>query len=85
MGDGDRQPSQQTKMLNLFFGSDVLRGRYDAGHLIANDLGGPGHIANLVPMEKVFNENRAWKQMELWIKDCLSKKSCTIKNGVHDC
>ncbi|QDU93267.1 DNA/RNA non-specific endonuclease [Lignipirellula cremea] len=78
-GDGDRNENEQKKMLNVFFGknpnSHPLRNSYDAGHLIANDLGGPGGFTNLVPQVKVFNQNRAWKKMEEWVHGCIANNT----------
>jgi RHS repeat-associated protein len=47
---------------------------YDAGHLIADELGGPNEAGNLVPILRVVNQAPgAWRKMENWIKNCLKQ------------
>ncbi len=87
----DRKPAQQTKMLDVFFGTgskkSSLRSKHNAGHLIGNQLGGPGDIENLVPMQATFNKNRAWKQFENWLDACMDdgvrKRKADMKVTVH--
>ena len=41
--------------------------RYDGGHLIPRELGGPPGKLNLVPMQSTLNRTGEWRQMErLW-------------------
>ncbi len=45
---------------------------YDSGHLIADSLGGPNVVENLVPMLTTINQNPgAWRRMEEWTERCL--------------
>ncbi len=61
----------------------LLRGanedKYDAGHLIADSLGGPNKPENLVPMNKHLNRKspRDYGKMEDWIKTCLPSSAGT--------
>jgi RHS repeat-associated protein len=68
----DRKKSQQDKMLDVFLGNSSLRAKYNAGHLIGNQIGGPGDIENLVPMMTKFNQNGAWKEFEEWLAKSLA-------------
>ena len=54
---------------------------YDAGHLIANQFGGPNEVGNLVPIRTPVNVGGAWRQMENWIRMCLRQPGVT---GVMD-
>jgi hypothetical protein len=54
---------------------------YDAGHLIADEFGGPNEVGNLVPIRTVVNVGGAWRQMENWIKRCLRQPGVT---GIMD-
>lgn len=50
---------------------------YDAGHLIADEFGGPNEVGNLVPILTVVNAGGAWREMEKWIKMCLRQPGMT--------
>ncbi len=72
--------SARTSMRGFFFvATDPLpaqtsaRGDYDAGHLVADSLGGPNDYRNLVPMLTSLNRSTpgAWRRMEEFITNCL--------------
>jgi hypothetical protein len=48
---------------------------YDAGHLIADSLGGPNEVGNLVPILRSINRyTGAWRRMENWLTNCLGQR-----------
>ncbi len=59
----DRRTQQQTN----------LNDKYDAGHLVGLQYGGPDDVRNLVPMVKAINQSPGpWYQMETYIAGCLA-------------
>ena len=86
----ERPGTGQQAMRQLFFGSDnsdrtpqqvSLQEMYDAGHLIADSLGGPADVRNLVPMNEKLNRSQAWYQFEEYLRKCLEGK---YSNGMME-
>ncbi len=83
--DEDKGKIAQDYMRDLIFGKadadrtqqqKTLGPQYQAGHLIADSLGGPNRTENMVPfVEDLNNKGGAWAAMEQYIRDCL-KSGC---------
>lgn len=50
---------------------DGRKGVDDAGHLFANNTGGPNEMINQVPMLREINRNGAWRRLERLEEDAL--------------
>lgn len=59
---------------------DGKEGLDDAGHLFANNTGGPNELINQVPMNANLNRNGQWRQLEKMEEQALKEGKEVISN-----
>ena len=75
----ERNSQRNSSIQNMVI--DILDGRKgydDAGHLFANNTGGPNELINQVPMSSSLNRHGKWRELEMIEENALKEGKSVI-------
>ena len=73
--NSQRNSNVQSLVIDVLDGN---KGYDDAGHLFANNTGGPNELINQVPMSSSLNRNGKWRELELVEENALKEGKSVI-------